>query len=89
MSRYEGISAVRSDLDVFIGGNSELTHTRTRTGYEVGFIHRWGDCPAGCINAHYTVFDVNLRTHRVTKIRDDGTPLPAPGSPGIPQELIR
>ena len=77
-SLYYGIPAVQVDAELLAGDGGGLSLARTATGYRVGFSRKWGDCLAGCIHKHHWVFDVNLRTRRVTKIRDDGDPWPIP-----------
>jgi hypothetical protein len=67
-------------LSVRVDGG-EMSAERTATGYQFKFSQRWGDCPSGCINGHYWVFDFNARTKRVTKLREYGNPWPIPKSP--------
>jgi hypothetical protein len=78
-NRYSQIQDVRVDNAGFmLGDGGGLSLVRTATGYQFDFSRKWGDCLAGCIHGHVWVFDVNLRTNRVTKVRDSGDPWPIP-----------
>ena len=51
--RFQGFGPL--DLDV-IGQANHVRGSETARGFELTFVAGSGDCPAGCINHHYTKF---------------------------------
>ncbi|WP_156799116.1 hypothetical protein [Gemmatimonas aurantiaca] len=80
---YEQIPGVRQWTfgTLMMGDWGGLTLARVVNGYRLGLSRRWGDCLSGCIHQHSWVFEIDLRTDRVVKVRDDGDPWPIPKSP--------
>jgi hypothetical protein len=71
--RFAGIGPADPDL---IGQAAWYVVADADDGWQISIRIGWGDCPAGCINEHRWVYDVN-RSGEVSLLSEAGDALPA------------
>lgn len=65
--RYPDVAKIQKAQTGLLGSATDIKVFDRGEGWELAFVDGSGDCPAGCINNHYTYFSVS-KTGRVTKV---------------------